>query len=97
MRTIVAFPIYASHTGGAFNLPAGAKIINVTLHLNQYFLHALCDNAAPNGWEVRHIHAYHGDCEVPDGDIGQFIGTCQKIGDYRPYHFFERAAIGGAA
>lgn len=96
MRKIAMYPIYPAATC-TVHLPVGAQIINVSLNVHQYYLHALVEQGQFQ-MEPRQIAAYlDEEINVPDGDIGAYIGMCRHSGMHRRWHFFDQGMVKGGA
>ncbi len=91
MQTIQRYPIYPSSAGMTVLLPDGSQLLCVSLSIHTYYLHALCNKAAP--MVERRIIALQDDHTYQDIELGQYLGRCEQSGDVRGWHFF---APGGA-
>ena len=94
MRTISRFPIY---TGASIlvDVPVGAQPLSVSLNVHTYYLHALHD-VPPVKFEKRRIAAFIDEAPLPDGPLGDYLGSLPQSGDQRRWHFFDQGVAVGA-
>ncbi len=93
MRTITRHPVTPAEQGVIVTIPAGGRILSVTQSINSFYLHVLGETSQQD-WDQHRICAYMDEALVPEGQLGEFIGTTERPGTSHCCHFFDAGVVG---
>lgn len=75
------------------SMPSGAKVLAIQTQHGQPVIWALVDESAP---KVSRVFVTYGTgYPMPDGDLGNYVGTYQISGGSLVFHVFESEFKGG--
>ncbi len=92
MTRMIRIPIFPSPRMVVL-VPAGAKLVTVSTHIHDYFLHAVCADPVVVGYETRGICAVLDETDMPREYPFAYLGWCRKSGSDRVWHFFDMGVV----